>query len=186
MMRSLALLFALALTLSASSPVLADVYPFEEDYSDAPPVDTGFRAEVVAQETETPFVTKQSVVTREAREYEQQRIADEIERDDFYRYNKITFKNFGSIMVNLARGVGDIYKGLFTEAFPAYGSDLASYPAVTAELTGRFVEIERQYLFEQDAKQKEIDAYIEAQQAPLTPKEQELLEDFRGKPISTK
>jgi len=181
-MKKLISLFLL-FSLSYSPVVFADVYPFEEEYSKTP-TQRQFKAQ--APKEEAPFRMQQSIVTDEDRATQQEWIEGERKRDDYYKYRTITFGNFGSIMVNLVSGVGNLYRGLFTEAFPEYGADLASIPAVSAEQIGKFAEIEKQVLFERDAKQRETIEFIESQQAPLTAKEQKLLKELRGKPISSR
>jgi len=164
----------LLLFLSTSPAIFADVYPFEEEYSKTPPKE------------ELPFRMQQSIVTDDDRATQQEWIEGERKRDDYYKYSTITFDNFGSIMVNLVSGVGNLYRGLFTEAFPEYGADIVSIPAVSAEQIGKFAEIEKQVLFERDAKKRETIEFIESQQAPLTAEEQKLLKELRGKPISSR
>lgn len=150
----------------------ADVYPFEEDYSDQP-----VSSAVIADLGEPDVVEEELVVEEVLVEEEPAQTVG----TSGYGIRTITYKNFGTVMINLAKGVGNLYKGLFTEAFPSYGADLISIPAVSTELTGRMIEIERQALFEADAKQKEIDAYRESVQKPLTPEEQALLEKLQAK-----
>jgi hypothetical protein len=170
------ILFFPLFLLLASSLAYADVYPFEEDYSEKKVFSfvNNSKAEEAKEEKVAP-----KVVAAEAQEED---VAERpSRRSDYYKYRTITYKNFGTIMLNLAMGVGEMYRGLFTEAFPSYGSDLASIPAGTAELTGKMVEMERQAFFEANTKQKEIDAYRESVEKPLTPEEQQLLEQLRAK-----
>ncbi len=155
------------------SPLRADVYLFEEDY-DAAPVTT------IADLGEEEVIEEVVIDEPEAR-FEEEVVADSSSRSSFYKYNSITFKNFGTVFINLAKGVGVLYKDLFTEAFPSYGTDLVSIPAVSAELGSQMIDIERKALFEANAKQKEIDDYREASQRPLTPEQQQLLEELQAK-----
>lgn len=180
--------FAAALSL-LSCNAFADVYPFEEEYDGAVATKTTVTTTVQA-EKEAPvapqneFSVRQTTVTAEDREEARQLIEEENRRDTYLVNREITWKNFGSIAINLVNGIGLVYHDLFTRALPEYGGDLASIPGGTVALTGKFVELERQAIFERDAKRKDIEAYIEAQQKPLTPEEQKLLKDLRGKPIS--
>jgi len=163
--------FAILVLLTSSS--FADVYPFEEEYGEVS------QKEVVSEKA--PFKIQQSEVTPEERETIQSTLQTESRKDRYLSYRSITYKNAGQIFLNLAAGIGAMYKDLFTEGLPEYGADLASIPAGSAELTGKFLEIERKELFERDAKEKDIQAYVQAQQKPLTPEEQKLLEELRSK-----
>ncbi len=169
----------LPLFLFAASLSYADVYPFEEDYSEKPAV-FSFVDNNKQDEDESKKVEEDVVVPRDAEE-EEAVVEQPSRSSDYYKYRTITYKNVVPIMCNLAKGVGNLYKGLFTEAFPSYGSDLASIPAGTAQLVGKMAEMERQAFFEANTKQKEIDAYRESVEKPLTPEEQQLLEQLRAK-----
>lgn len=167
-------LFPLALVfiLLPAAPLFADVMPFEEEYSAAP-------------QQEAPFSTRQEMVTKEERAESQEMLAEENRTDRYLSYREITFQNCGQIFLNLFHGLGVLYHDLFTRAFPEYGADLVSIPGGTVEVTGKFVEIERKEFFERDAKKKDIEAYVASQEAPLTAEEKKLLDDLRGKPISS-
>lgn len=170
-MRNFVLVFIFSLIVNM--PVYADVYPFEEEYSEP-------SSSVADLGEEDAMVTDKSEPVEVVTDYDEIS-APAAGRTQMNPYNQITYKNFGTVMINLAKGVGNLYKGLFTEAFPSYGSDLVSLPAVTAELSRQMIEIERKALFEADAKQKEIDAYREKMQRPLTPEEQATLEKLQAK-----
>lgn len=163
----------------------ADVYPFEEDYSAAPAAVPKAPAKVMVSE-EPSFQVRQEEVTQSERLQAQHQIDEENRTDRFLSYRQITFQNAGQIFLNFWNGLAVEYKDIFTRALPEYGSDLVSIPGGTVEVVGKFAEIERKELFERAAKEKDIQAYVEAQEKPLTPEEKKALDELRGKPISGK
>ena len=167
----------------------ADVYPFEEEYAsstESKPAAASPSVQTQKVSEEPRFQVQQHIVGEAERAAAQKEIDQQKQASrNFLKYQTITFGNCGQVFLNLCAGIGGVYKDVVMKDFPDYGRDVASMPGGTVTLAGKFVDIEKQQLFEQNAKEKDVKAYVAEQQQPLTPEEQKLLNEIRNKPISS-